>query len=290
MPAAMRAPVVHTPGHSPHGAGAYAWAGVVGPRLAELQAVGTRSDGESRRLGESVLVELSPGKVTPRLRLPIVVRAVGGTAPAPLLLDEEDRLWRVTSDAQQVAEGIVDVCGSLALGRDGRVVVVDGGDGEPRLVAERVTAVGDGLIATVDGLWPIEAHVRQPLLDWTPPAPVTAVARRGHEVAVVVGRTCFVLQLGGASLRMRAAQLPVAVTCLARAPGRWLLGSPTSGLYAIDDDDDDVCLIRPSLRAHQLHGVDDGVVAVARLYVGSSDDGREWLARDLSAIARVLQS
>ncbi len=286
----MSAPILQPHSHTALGAAApaYAWAGVVGADLTTLHAVGVRSDDERGRYGESVLVELLGGRLAVRRRLPFVARAVGGTGERPLLVDELDRLWRVTNEAEGIADDVVDLCGPWARRRDGRVICINDDDKTPRVLAEGVTALGDGFIATDDCLWRIDGDGLQRVCAWDAPAPVHAGATWGPELAVVAARTCYVLRSGPSSPLLRAYELPAAVTCLARAPGRWLLGSPAKGLYALDDDDDRVRLIRPSLRAHQLVRLAGGLVAVSRLMLSTSDDGRDWLGRDLSSIVRTL--
>jgi hypothetical protein len=285
----MSGPILEPPGSATLGASApaYAWAGVVVDRRGTLSAVGVRSDDEKGRQGESVLVELLPGRHVVRQRLPFVVRAVGGTGERPLVLDERDRLWRLARTPEKIADDIVDVCGAFSRQRDGRVVRIDDDEG-PRVVAEHATAIGDGLIATETDIWRVDGNDLQRVWAWAGPTPVHAGATWGPEVAVVAGLTCTVLPSGPSSTRRRMVTLPAVATCLARAPGRWLLGSPKNGLYALDDDDDDVRLVRPSLRAHQLVRTADGVVAVSRLMLSVSDDGRDWVGRDLSSIVRAL--
>ena len=65
------------------------------------------------------------------------------------------------------------------------------------------------------------------------------------------------------------------------------LGSPSAGLFTLDDDDHRVSLWRPSLRAHQVLRLHDGIVAVSDLIVATSDDGADIVSRDLTGFMRL---
>lgn len=288
----MSAPVGHHTSHTALRAGAVAhrWAGVVGEHADALCAVGVRCDEDDRRVGESLVVELGPGRLTPRARLPFVVEGVAGTARMPLLRDAHGVLWRLDGDTPvHVLDGVVAIHADLALTRDGRVIAV-ATDGTLRELTVGVRGLGDGVIVVDDGLLLIDHGVVGRKVAWTPPSTVTACHRRGDAIAVAGDDRLFVLDAGGASPLVRAVPGPALVHCLARAPDRWLLGCTVGGLLALEDGDDAIAVKRPSLRAHQLVRLGDGgFAAVSDLFIAISDDGVDWLGRDLAGLVRHFQ-
>ncbi len=286
----MSAPVGPHTSHTALRAGAVAhrWAGVVGEHVETLCAVGVRCDEEDRSIGESIVLELGHGRITARTRVPFAVRAVAGTARSPLLLDERAGLWRLDGDApRQVLDEVIAVHGTLALTRDRRVVGLDGD--APRVLATDARGLGDGVIVVDDGLWFVDHGHLGRKVAWAPPTMVTACHRRDNTIAVAGDQQLFVLDAGRASPVVRTLPTRAVVHCLARAADRWLLGCTTSGLAALEDDDDAIAVKRPSLRAHQILRFDDGHAAVSDLLVATSDDGVDWLGRDLTSVVRHFQ-
>lgn len=288
----MSAPVDHHTSHTALRAGAVAhrWAGVVGDHADALCAVGVRCDEDDRRVGESLVMELEPGRATPRVRLPFVVEGVAGTTRMPLLRDAHGALWCLDGDTPvHVLDDVIAIHGDLALTGDGRVVAITT-DGTHREMAAGVRVLGDGVIVGDDGLLLIDHGVIGQKVTWTPPATVGVCHRRGDAIAVAGDGRLFVLDAGGATPLVRAVPGPALVHCLARAPDRWLLGSTVGGLLALEDDDDAIAVKRPSLRAHQLVRLGDGgFAAVSDLFIATSDDGIDWLGRDLTSVVRHFQ-
>lgn len=287
----MSAPVGPRTSHTALRAGAVAhrWAGVTGTDVDVLCAVGVRSDEEDRRVGESIVLDLARGRVTTRTRLPFAVMAVGGTASAPLFLDGHGGLWRLDGDTpQQRLDHVVRVVGGLALTDDGRVVAVDGA--ADRVLATGARGLGDGLIVVDDGVLLVDDGVVGRRIAWTPPATVTACHRDGDAIAVYGDQRLFVLDATRPEPLVRSVPGPAVAHCVARAPGRWLLGCSVGGLLALDDDDDALRVRRPSLRAHQILRIGSGFAAVSDLLIATSDDGVDWLGRDLTSVVRHFSS
>lgn len=287
----MSAPVGPRTSHIALRAGAVAhrWAGVTGDHLDALCAVGVRCDEEDRSIGEAIVLDLGRGRITTRARLPFAVRAVGGTRQAPLLLDEGGGLWRLDGETpRHLLDEVVQVHGTVARTRDGRVVTIDGD--ATRVLATDARGLGEGVIVTGDGLLLIDDGVPGRRSTWTPPSTVTAVHRRGDDVGVCGDRQLFILDTSRARSLVRTVPGPQVVDCLGRASDRWLLGCRVGGLLALEDGHDAIVVQRPSLRAHQIVRLGDGgFAAVSDLQVATSDDGVDWLGRDLSSVVRHFQ-
>lgn len=256
-------------------------------------AVGVRCDDEDRRVGDALLVDLGPGQIRARARLPFAVRAVAGTAAAPIVLDESGSLWHIDHGAapMRLADGVRALVDRFALGDDGVVHAID--HHPPRCVATGALHVGAGVMVVAGGVQLIDRmnddDTVLPLIPVALPPHVSACHRDGAHVAVAGEETVTLLDVTAGTVR--TLQAPRGIRSLARSLDRWLLGSTASGLHVLDDGDDVVRALRPSLRAHQLSCFGDaGVVAVADLGISTTDDGVEWLGRDLAGLVRLMQS
>jgi hypothetical protein len=291
----VSAPVGPRSSHSTLRAGCVAnrWAGVIVGTDGAVCAVGVRCDDEDRRVGEALIVDLGPGQIRARARLHFTVRAVAGTAAAPIVLDECGGLWRIDNDAAPVrlADGVHALVDRFALGENGVVLAVD--KNPPRRVAEGARHVGAGVMVVDGGVQLIDRMIDDdtvlPLIPVALPPHVSACHRDGAHVAIAGDKTVTLLDLAAGTARTLHA--PRRIQSLARSLDRWLLGSTSSGLHVLDDGDDVVRALRPSLRAHQLARFGDaGVVAVADLSISTTDDGVEWLGRDLAGLVRLMQA
>lgn len=286
----MSAPVAARTSNSALRAGAVAhrWGGVVGDSITTFLAVGVRCDDEDRTIGDALVVELGPGWIKARAPLPFAVKSVAGSVTAPLFLDEHGGLWSLGENNAPVKriDDVTAIAGPLALLRDGVVVVVSSA-GE-RVVATSARGIAPGLIVGADSLdlTDDDGGVTRSL-PFSAAGDVAACHRHGHDIAVVIGRTVHLID--AATGDVRACAVPTVAGCVARARDRWVLGSAQGGLFALDDDDDRVRPFRPSLRAHQIVRVGDGLVAVSDLAIATSDDGHEWLGRDLASFVRLVE-
>ncbi len=279
------------------------YAGATGTSINSLHVIGVRCDDEDHAVGDAAVLAMGPGRASLVARLPFTVVAVGHSARAVLGLDTHGQLWRIVGDRVDPidgADGVVQVVGAFVRRQDGTVWRVDD-DGVLHLVAQRVRAMGqadnEGIVgiqvedaneATSTGLVAVcrdrsgaeHARMALPPIDGT----FDVVAADGGELGIVAGRTLVLGQR--ATGEVRRVRLDEDVTCLARLAQRWFLGSK-AGLFTLDDDDDRVRLWRPSLRAHQLLRVADGLVVVTDLFVATSDDGIDIVSRDLSSFVRL---
>jgi len=293
------------------------YAGATGTSISQLRVVGVRCDDEDHAVGDATVLAMGPGRAEVIARLPFTVVAVGHSGAAVLCLDTHGQLWRIMAgrvDAIDGAIGVVQLVGAFARQQDGTVLRIGAGvddnddddtndndDGGLQVVARQVRAIGqadnegivgievdqgrgaggDGLVAVCRDRSGTE-HARMAL----PPieGAIDVVAADGGELGIVAGRTLVLGQR--ATGEVRRLRLEHDVTCLARLAQRWFLGSK-AGLFTLDDDDDRVRLWRPSLRAHQVLRVADGIVVVTDLFVATSDDGIDIVSRDLSSFVRL---
>lgn len=280
------------------------YAGATGVSITNLLVVGVRCDDDDPSIGDATLFTMRPGRADAVARIPFPVVSVGSSGDAVLLLDGHGRLWRtdavgataIASAVDEAGPDVVQVVGSWVRRRDGTVVRVDDAGGLVAIsTGARVIGQADhgvvvaveslssgGLVAVGrDGVGVAQWRTTLPVVD----DDVVAVAADGDALAVVAGRMLVVGQRATGAFR----RLPLTadVVSLARLGTRWVLGSPSAGLFSLDDDDDRVSLWRPSLRAHQVLRLQDGIVAVSDLFVATSDDGADIVSRDLTGFMRL---
>jgi hypothetical protein len=280
------------------GAVAYRWAGVCGTTLNTLVGVGVRCDDEDRGLGESLVVSVLPGKIERRQSLPFAVRAVGGDVDGTLALGEDGRLWALRGGTHTVVrEGVRQLVGAGVTDTDGHAWAFRDGVLTPlhdHAVDERAVAIGAGdaggvVVVFADRIVGFDAGggVRFSLdVDADGLGAVRAVGQDGDVVVVASTDAVFVVER--ATGQKRRVPCALTVDCVAVIGQRALCGT-SSGLYALDLDDDAVRAFRPSLRAHQLHRTTDGLAIVSDLFIGSSDDGMSVTSRDLSGLIRTFE-
>ena len=280
------------------------YAGATGTSITNLLVVGVRCDDDDPSIGDATLFTMRPGRADAMARIPFPVVSLGSSGDAVLLLDGHGRLWRTdavdatasVSAVDEAGPDVVQVVGPWVRRRDGTVVRVDDagavvaittgarviGQAEHGVVVAVESRSSGGLVAVGrDGVGVEQWRITLPVVD----DDVVAVAADGDALAVVAGRMLVVGQRATGAFR----RLPLTadVVSLARLGTRWVLGSPSAGLFSLDDDDDRVSLWRPSLRAHQVLRLHDGIVAVSDLFVATSDDGIDLVSRDLTGFMRL---
>jgi hypothetical protein len=286
------------------------YAGATGTSITKLLVVGVRCDDDDPSIGDATLFTMRPGRADAVARIPFPVVSLGSSGDAVLLLDGHGRLWRTDSaavDATAKAVSVVDeagpdvvqVVGPWVRRRDGTVVRVDDagavvaittgarviGQADHGVVVAVEALSSGGLVAVGrDGVGVEQWRITLPVVD----DDVVAVAVDGGAVGLVAGRTLMVGPQ--ATGEFRRLPLVADVVSLARLGTRWVLGSPSAGLFTLDDDDDRVTLWRPSLRAHQVLRLHDGIVAVSDLFVATSDDGIDLVSRDLTGFMRLAET
>ena len=299
----MSAPISPETSHRAGGAGgvlSHRFAGVVvAGSVNDLVVLGVRSDDEDHRAGDALLLRLRPGRADVVANVPWPARAVSALGDGRyLVVDAADSLQVVDGHTAPVLlrSGVRALRDGVVLAHDGgvfRVAVLDGAvvllprgcvSGGCVLGASTASTIlvgaSDGSVVEFDDAgherWraaPDDASVDG--------AAVDAVALVDGVVALAAGRC---LQVGP---RRYALKQPA--SSVARFHDRWYVGSTTGGLLVVDDNDDEVRSLRPSLRAHQLVVAIDGLVVVSDLFVATSTDGDDFSSRDLSALVRLAR-
>jgi len=274
------------------------FAGAVAVGIDDVVVLGVRADDDDPRFGDSLLLRLRPGHVDVVASLPWPARAISALPDGRfLVVDAVDSLYVVDGHTAPVLlrSGVRALHDGVILGHDGdvsRAIVARGavfllprGHVDGARVLGSTTTPGTILIGAVDGsVVELDEQGQErwraaPLDASSTGAPVDAVALVDGVIAIAAGRC---LQVGP-----RRSVLPQPASSVARLGSRWFVGTTSSGLFVVDDDEDRVAALRPSLRAHQLVVVDDGLVVVSDLFVATSMDGVDFFSRDLSAFVRL---
>ncbi|HEY1100364.1 MAG TPA: hypothetical protein VGF99_15605 [Myxococcota bacterium] len=280
------------------------YAAVVADGVDDVIALCVRRDDDDHKKGDSLLLRLRPGRADVVATLPFVARAVsraGHDERRFLVVDAADSLFVVVAGVGAptlLRSGVRDLKDGVVLGADGSIArVVDDDEGRvvlaPRgsvagaVVVGTTTTPGTILLGCADGsvveIEDVVVDVGTAKERWRAAAtdtssdggPVDAVALVDGVVAIAAGRC---LQVGPA--RHVLVQPANALACVG---DRWFIGT-SAGLFVVDEGR--VMPLRPSLRAHHLVAVRDGLVVVSDLFVAGSD-GVDFAVRDLSAFIRV---
>jgi hypothetical protein len=254
----------------------------------ELIAVGVRFDEDDHDVGESMVVRLRPGRCEPIGRVDGVARALVVVDGTPHVLLGDGRLVHIRdTQAKDVAGGVVDVVahgvGALALFADGVVATV----GAP--VTQAFGIVPGGRRLASDGTRVVVA-TKDAVVDVA--RAVTVLEHGGDAVTVVdnivavVGGNHVVV---GDGRSVRTFPAPHALHSIARFAGRTFVGSRAAGLFLLLDDDDRVRPLRPSLRARSLRVGDGRLLVTADLFVACSNDGEDFVSRDLAGFIRLAE-
>jgi hypothetical protein len=276
---------------TPVGVGRHHFASACASTTQTLIVLGVRSDDERPTVGDATVLRLRPGSMEAVVSLPTAGRAIAACDGGLLVVDAHDALWSVEPNRTPV-----ELCGGVrAVANDG--VVIDNNGGVWRYSCDGTAAswgiipgahlVGHttsttAIVATTDGrVVEIEAngHQRELL------AVGTSISALSPSLPLVVGtgKRVIVVDERGAQ---QAFSLPHDVSSVCSWRGRVFIGSTVGGLYHVDDGV--VRALRPSLRAHQLLPLPDGLIAVSDLFVATTDAlDDDFLSRDLSAFVRL---
>jgi hypothetical protein len=252
----------------------------------DVIAAGIRYDEDAPDVGETLVVRLRPGRVEPIGGCDGVARAVVLVDGVVHVLLADRRLVRLDDDkATVVRDDIVDAAphgeGAVALDAAGNVALLGASATILGAVAGGSRVASDGqrvVVASSDGVFDVAG--RRLLARGG-----TAVAVAGDRIAVVDGRDVHVVR-GGTTVNFGVAH---ELHSVALVDGRLFVGSRAAGLFVLVDGDDRVRPLRPSLRARALHAFGPRLIVASDLLVATSDDGEEFVARDLAGFVRLAE-
>lgn len=259
---------------------AHRFAGAAARSLDDIVAVGVRFDDDDPSFGESLAVRLRPGRIEPIAPISGPVKTVALLQRDVVVVDHRGVLKKVTGEA--LLEGVKDLHddGQRLLALQGDDVVDVASRATVARVKDAVSLKG-GLVRAAHGVFDLDG-VR--VVDGAVDAVSRAVLSGGGvDVAVARGK---VLTVNNKQL-----PLPFVVQSLCKAAGRWFASSKQGGLVVVDLSEGAgvVRPLRPSLRAHQLTAVGDGLLVVSDLFVATSDDGVDFVSRDLAPYVRLAE-
>jgi hypothetical protein len=188
-----------------------------------------------------------------------------------------------STGAVAVPDGVVDVAaygaGALMLAADG-VVLPIGGDalgqvaGGQRLASDGARVV----VATADAVVDLDGSVALAV------GGGNAVAIAGPRVAIANASGVHLVRSGAA---VQALGVAHGAHSVAFFGGSLYVGSRAGGLFVVDAPDNATLRsLRPSLRARTLQAGGRGLVVAADLFVAASEDGADFVTRDLGSLLR----
>ncbi len=239
----------------------------------DIYVAGVRYDDDDPLVGDSLLARLRPGRLEPVARVDGIVRGVV-KAQRGLLVLVGDTLK--DSAGAVVKTGVVDVVAAagaaLALCGDD---VVDVDSGATVCRAKDAIGLRGGVVRTAHGVVALDGRVVvEGAVDAAAVADAGVVFARGKELTIADARY----------------PMPWPVQAIAAACGKVFVGSKLGGLGVVDEDVGRVVALRPSLRAHQLLPVSQGLVVVSDLLLATTDDGQDFISRDLTPMVRLVES
>jgi hypothetical protein len=276
---------------TPVGVGRHHFASVCASTTKTLIVLGVRTDDERPTVGDAIVLRLQPGRMDAVVSLPTAGRMIAACDAGLLVVDANDVLWSVQAHSDPVEVG----SSIRAIANHG--VVIDNNGGVWRYSCDG-TAVSWGtipgahvlghttsttaIVGTADGrVVEIEANGNQQEL-LSVGISISALSP-SQPLVVGTGKRVIVVDAGGAQ---QTFSVPHEVSSVCSWRGRVFIGSTVGGLYHVDEGV--VRALRPSLRAHQLLPLPDGLIAVSDLFVATTDAlDDDFLSRDLSAFVRL---
>ncbi len=277
---------------------AHRFAGACARSLDDVIAIGVRFDDDDAGYGETLVVRLRPGRMEALGSIRGPSQAVALLGGDPVVLDAGGALRNLAGDA--LLGGVADIHGDVQHASGAaqpRLLALCGDDivdVENRVTVARVAgalSVRGGVVRTADGVVDLDGNVR--VVGAVDAAAVDAAGTlafaRGK--TLTVGATSMALPFAAHVLCHVA--LPAADRGAPGARGRWFVGGRSGGLAVVEEDV--VCVLRPSLRAHTLAAVPGlpghagGLLVVSDLFVATSDDGVDFISRDLASYVRLAE-
>ncbi len=255
---------------------AHRFAGAAARSLDDIVAVGVRFDDDDPSFGESLAVRLRPGRMETVAAISGPVKSVALFHKDVVVVDARGALKKVSGES--LLDGVKDVYddGQRLLALQGDDVVDVASRATIARVKDAVSLKG-GLVRGATGVYDLAGKLLVA-------GAVDAVARAllpggGSDVAVARGKML--------TLNNKQLALPFVVQSLCKAAGRWFASSKQGGLVVVDEGV--VRPLRPSLRAHQLVAVGNGLLIVSDLFIATSDDGLDFVSRDLASYVRLAE-
>jgi hypothetical protein len=265
----------------------------------DIVAMGVRYDEDDPVVGDSLVVRLRPGRAEALGHCSGIARSLAVVDGVPHVLRSDGQLLRLHNGAATLLrDGVLDLVAhgeqALTLDADGVVALLGATpatalgrvDGATLLASDGrrvVLATRDGVV-TLDGD-PTDGSTTARTASALTNGPPVALAVAGDVIAAVVESSLSIAQ--GTNVRRFNVGHPLhSVACFA---GRVFAGSRTAGLFVLVDGDDRVRPLRPSLRARSLRVSGGRLVVAADLLVAVSDEGDDFVSRDLAAFIRLAE-
>ena len=252
---------------------AHRFAAGCGHSVADLLLIGVRYDDDNPDDGDTSILRQRPGRLETIATISGLARAIAGGGDDVVVLDHLGVLRSVTGE--HVLEGVLDLFESCAPTRELLALLNNGDVLNVSTHARRCTVAGGrslrgGVVVTAEGVFALDGSKLF--------AGVVDVAcAAGDRFAWACGRN---LVVDGRPFTLRH---PAQALCFAF--GRCYVGSKINGLSVVDDEG--LSCLRPSMRAHSLCMVNDGLLVVSDLMVATLNDGGDFVTRDLTTFIRL---
>ena len=251
---------------------AHRFAGACGRGVSDIHVLGVRYDDDDHKIGDTLVVRMRPGRLEAVTAMSGPARCIACLGKEVVVVDDGGALR--TLDGRVLLEGVVDLCDQrtrlLALTEGGAVVDVVTGQELVRVPGAR--CISGGVVVAAESVTGLDGRrLHEGVVDVATAAAGRLAWSKGRSL-VVDGRP-FMLSH------------PAHALCFAF--GACFVGSTVSGLSVVDEAG--LRGLRPSLRAHGLAHADDGLIVIADLMLATSDDGADFISRDLAAYVRLAE-
>ncbi|MDP2341346.1 MAG: hypothetical protein Q8O67_10330 [Deltaproteobacteria bacterium] len=255
---------------------AHRFAGACARSLADVTVLGVRYDDDDHKVGDTLVVRVRPGRLDPLASIGGPARAIACHPTEDVVVVVDDRGVLRSLDGTSLLTGVLDLCEDrvghrlLALQEDGAVVDVVTGQQLVQVAGAR--SIRGGVVIAAEAVVGFDgSRLHEGAVDVATASGARFAWSKGKNL-VVDGRSFVLTQ-------------PAHALCFAF--GECFVGSQVNGLSVVDEAG--LRSLRPSLRAHGLNVVDGGLLVVADLMLATSDDGVDFVSRDLAAYVRLAE-